>query len=337
MILSKLQKFFKLSKLVKRGATIKECFYHKKDECKGPIKQSHSIQRNRRLAIIEGKVNGNSCIYSFSNPIPSKDTLFNDLAPLGKNEASTFYGFCDYHDSVLFAPVENNEFDASPKHCFLHSYRAFAHSYHTEKEAMRLFSHVYPKIPLFKNVLFKGLDEKKRDFDDYTQQKMIIDSAIENADYNRLKYFIFEKEGLFPIACSANITPPVSYNNNVLNNFDDIKTKLTALMLTVLPDVKKSFCIIAAFKGENNAIAFIKELWRLKSSSIEKVISSLLISCAENTFFSPKLWEKLGEDGRMQLLGELKLHYPKTIPEYQKRFFISKINFYDNRFRESIT
>lgn len=30
----------------KKIRTIKECFYHKKEECKGNIKQSHSIQRN---------------------------------------------------------------------------------------------------------------------------------------------------------------------------------------------------------------------------------------------------------------------------------------------------
>lgn len=105
-------------------------------------------------------------------------------------------------------------------------------------------------------------------------------------------------------------------------------------MLTVLPDIKSSFVIIAAFKGDKKAIAFIKELIPLTSPTKEKIISSLLISCAENTFFSPKLWGKLGGSGKRQLLHELELHYPQTIPEYMKRFFISKINFYDIKFRE---
>lgn len=328
------QKFFKLLKHVKKRAEIRECFYHKKDECKGPIKQSHSIQRNKRLSIIEGDVKGNSCIFTFSNPIPSKKTLFSDLAPIGKSEASTFYGFCDYHDSVLFAPIENNEFDARPQHCFLHSYRAFAHSYHMEKEAMHVYKDVYPTIPIFKNVFFAGLDEKKRDFEDYEKQKQLIDEAIENHDYDILKYFVYRKNGLFPIACSANITPPVSYSNNLINDFDNPKIKLTALMLTVLPDLKSSFVIIASFKGDKKAVDFLKELEKLSSPTIEKIVSSLLISCAENTFLSPKLWDKLGEKGRKQLLSELELHYPQTIPEYRKRFFISSINFFDNRFVE---
>jgi len=167
---TKLQNYYQMFKYVKKKSEIKECFYHNKNECKGPIKQSHSIQRNKRLSIIEGMVNKNNCIYSFSNPVPNKRSYFSNLSPIGKNEASTFYGFCDYHDSILFAPIENNEFDASPQHCFLHSYRAFAHSYHKEKEAMKSFYEVYPKIPKFDKVIFAGLEDKKRDLQDYESQ-----------------------------------------------------------------------------------------------------------------------------------------------------------------------
>ena len=75
----------------KKSAQLKECFYHKKSECKGDIKQSHSIQRNGRLSIIEGDVSGNKSIYTLTSFIPSQEHMLEDLKPVGKKEASTFF------------------------------------------------------------------------------------------------------------------------------------------------------------------------------------------------------------------------------------------------------
>ena len=50
----------------KKVSQITECFYHDKSYCRGEIKQSHSLQKNGRLSIIEGNVNGQNLIYSFA-------------------------------------------------------------------------------------------------------------------------------------------------------------------------------------------------------------------------------------------------------------------------------
>ena len=72
----------------KKSGKISECFYHDKTTCKGAIKQSHSIQRNGRLSIIEGEVNGNQAIYSFTENEVSEITSHETLRPLGKALAS---------------------------------------------------------------------------------------------------------------------------------------------------------------------------------------------------------------------------------------------------------
>lgn len=35
------------------NAEIRDCFYHKKEECVKKIKSAHSIQRNGRLSLLE--------------------------------------------------------------------------------------------------------------------------------------------------------------------------------------------------------------------------------------------------------------------------------------------
>ena len=118
---------------------IQECFYHDKQLCQGEIKQSHSIQRNGRLSLIEGDVNGNKMIYTFTETEIDENTLIKSLKPVGKGSASTFFGFCDYHDTHLFSPIESKPFNDSSEHLFLHSYRSFAHSYHRMKEILKSY------------------------------------------------------------------------------------------------------------------------------------------------------------------------------------------------------
>jgi len=123
----------------KNRGRITECFYHDKSNCKGAIKQSHSIQRNNRLSIIEGDINGQRLIYTFTEIEYDELGSIETLKPIGKKIASTFFGFCDFHDTNLFSPIENFAFDDSDYHCFLHSYRSFAHSYHIKKEALKAY------------------------------------------------------------------------------------------------------------------------------------------------------------------------------------------------------
>src|SRR4051812_26202719 len=86
----------------RKTGRITECFYHDKTTCKGDIKQSHSLQRNGRLSLIEGDVNGNQMIYTFTETEVDEHSTHANLLPIGKASASTFFGFCDHHDTTLF-------------------------------------------------------------------------------------------------------------------------------------------------------------------------------------------------------------------------------------------
>jgi hypothetical protein len=318
----------------KKTSKISECFYHKKSECKGKIKQTHSLQKNGRLSLIEGDVKGNQVIYTFTSYIPNENTPFSDLKPIGKNEASTFFGFCDYHDTLLFSPIENSPFDSSERHCFLHSYRAFAHSYHRKNEGLK----AYDQNSSFMNLILSRLGMEYIDTiktaniwgqNDLIQQKKEIDKIIENKTYGGLVYFIYKKKGLYPIACSSIISPFVSYRNKAINLHMNQYKPFSNIMLTVLPDVNQTIAILACFPNDKNAIMLLNELKNLKNLEKEYAITSLLIALTENTFFSPVLWKRLGESGRYQLLKELTLNSP---PQSLRKFFLSKINFFDSKF-----
>lgn len=316
----------------KSESKIKECFHHKKSECQGDIKQSHSIQRNGRLSIIEEEVNGNQMIYTFTSHIPSKQRAFEDLKPIGKATASTFFGFCDFHDTNIFSPIENYPFDDSDKHLFLHSYRAFAHSYHRKKEEHKLYND--PKSQFTKNFppailmpMRLGLEAALKDAVPY---KSSLDNALENENYDFLNYLVYEKEGLYPFAVSSQMSPPTTYKNKPMNNHMDPNIPFSIPLITFLPDHTSTIAIIAAFPDDQNSITLLDELNSLNDLQLEKAITSLIIANCENTFFSPKVWNSLSTKEKRALLDESES--TTMAGNYEDRFFHSKFNFFDDRF-----
>ncbi len=325
---------YKLISAQKKAMRIKDCFYHIKDECKGPIKQAHSIQRNGRLSIIESEVNGNMCVYSFMSPRISPKSPLEDLIPIGKKEASTFFGFCDFHDTKLFSQIENNPFDNSDKHCFLHSYRSFAHSYHRKNEEIKGYQNpskeILDKFPEYKYYAEQSILGAIMGLNDLKPFKAKLDNLIENEEYRGLEYFVYEKEGLYPFAVSSLMSPNVTYKNKSMNNHIDPDIAFSQPMITFLPDFDKTIVILAAFSEDEKSIILLDELEQLSDYHLEKAITSLIIANCENTFFSPLFWDNLNKKEKRLLLDEF---IENTMTDnYINKFFISKFNFLSNRF-----
>lgn len=97
----------------------KFCFYPEHDKCSNKIIKSHTIQNNKILSSIAK--NGHVIALN------SRDKLFFQSYKIdGKNVASTFQGFCGYHDATIFSPIENRDYDKGYEQTFLYTYRTFA-------------------------------------------------------------------------------------------------------------------------------------------------------------------------------------------------------------------
>lgn len=318
----------------KKVGIIKDCFHHNKDECKGKIKQAHSIQRNGRLSIIESEVKKNLSVYCFSNFKSDEKFLMSDLVPIGKKEASTFYGFCDFHDTNLFSPIENFAFDIdSTMHHFLHSYRSFAHSYHKKKEELNYWNN-FDKTK-FDDMMPEEIKSYMKwgnniALAELEKVKAYLDNSLENKKWDNLEYLVYEKEGLYPFAVSSQMSPKVTYNGTSMNNHENPVIPYENPIITFLPDINSTFVIIAVFPYEKKAIKLIRELEKLNDFKLEKAITSLIIANCENTFFSPLFWNKISKKGQRNLLNEFIANTSST--KYNNKFFNSYFNFFDEKF-----
>lgn len=321
-----------------RSRSIKDCFYAN-SECSGKIINAHSIQNNGCLSLLVERVNSNDGLYIFSKYFFEENGSL-QLELVGRNVASTFSGFCSFHDQTLFKSIDNNDFDYSSQQMFLYSYRAFAQTYHKKKEEFKgqhCDSVLRQKTEKdFWEDTTLGCNTAIRDIE---KHRHTMNELFENHYYNQLDYFVYHKKGLYPIASSGCVNLAFSPGGKENCSFFNLEQECFPLMITVLPEVANTYVIIACFKNDAFHKALINELKFLFWDQvwIEKVISSILVFDMENTCLSPYIWRKMDVLEQQQLCDEICQSIIPTInPYYFESFNFSEINFFDPKFYKSI-
>lgn len=321
----------------RKRARIRECFCFDKNVCKPGIISAHSIQKSGRLSILEEKLNVNNVIFSTLNRIVDNQGILIGFEPLGKNIASTFFGFCSYHDNELFKEIENNEFDKeSDLHCFLHSYRSFAHEYHVKQEVLKgfldnnKFTSLMPKEYI--NESIKGSELAIRDMDIVKKR---LNNLLNDKNFSELEYFVYEIDGFYPIATSTAFSPEYSIYNKVLNKSLDANSIYETVILTLLPGLKKTTFIFACLPENEKSLTFIDDLNNLPNQKLNRVLSSIIISYAENTFFSPSVWHKMNYIEKANFMEDIRLTNP-VLRQLKNCFYNCHTNLFDDKFRKKI-
>ncbi len=330
-----------LSRVLKRArakfksdSKIKECFHFKTSDCKGKIKSAHSLQKNGVLSILEHEINKNKVVYSFLHPKLSGFMFFNGFEPLGKNECSTFHGFCDYHDSSVFSPIENNVINVDlDEHCFLLCYRAFAKEYHAKIEVNKGFkSNELFNKPHNKDAQEELVGGSEIAIRDLEKVKIKLNNILRNEKYSDLDYLTYSIPYTIPIACSASITPSYSYSGKLLNKSTDVNDVYENIMITVIPTLTETHIVLGCFPDDQRSLTYMDELEKLEDDKFENAITSILIGDIENTFISPLIWERMTKREREFLMQEISLTSPMIMTMFEESFFISSLNFFNPKF-----
>ncbi|GAB6093040.1 hypothetical protein [Furfurilactobacillus curtus] len=68
---------------------------------------------------------------------PRGNNPFETFVEYGRKQATTFSGFCGYHDATLFKDIETGIFKSSDWEIFLYTYRTLAAQLHAKEEAVK--------------------------------------------------------------------------------------------------------------------------------------------------------------------------------------------------------
>lgn len=287
---------------IRNGAKLKLCLHPHKQDCKVPIIDAHSLQRQGALKILEHEIDNNRFLYSFTEREHNSKHNFLDFKKVGRKSASTFNGFCTFHDTTLFKTIENDpeitNID-SDEHCFLHSYRSFSHSYHRKHEELNLYETDDEKV---RKLLIKIHGERSLEYmkeaveiavNDLVEPKRILDEYLINNNFSSLQYLVFEYDYTIPIACAGSTSPSFFPNGETFNHSIDPNFKYENVFTTILPFNSRSVIILSALPEDKQAIKYLDMIDSIKYElEQQKALSFHVLSGAENAYLSPQFYDK---------------------------------------------
>lgn len=281
----------------RKEARFKECIHPDKSSCSEKIIVAHTIQNNRILS----KISDNGEVYM---PCPKPDFQFNFQHKYGRKEATTFTGFCGYHDKTTFQPIEDYDFEGTDEQVFLYVYRTFALEYHKKKEASRMMQSFFSQKPSVADIpgwLKNGKTSFQMAVSDYEEEKELFDFSIMHKKYDVLTSFVWCFDGFSNFAATGAEVITEDFDGNQIQDLYDYTVPARHMYFSVFPDDKKTYAIIAWFKKYDTLFEPIKKkLSALDETEKKNFINNTIAIDCENIVIKPSAWDALNEETKKQ-------------------------------------
>lgn len=287
---------------IKNEARIKRCLHPNQDECQGKIAKAHAIQNNRIL----NKLAENGMLVTLDG---SSHYIFQTSDIKGRGIATTFTGFCSYHDKTLFQDIEDKEFVGNRKQMFLLTYRTMAWHYHKKQEQINAACIQTEKM--FK----RGYDvAKSDDFIDYLtglklgsmdneKEKQLFDIALLKERYDDISSWIWEIPYEISSAVSMMTELEHDINGEEINNLE-IDNDLKKIYLNIFPADGKSFCIWSWLNRHDDTYKeFAEQFSKLDIKDRENYFNNNLPRWSDSIIISPRLWNQWGSGIQESLIA----------------------------------
>ena len=293
-------KFSKLLSEIDRDTKVVECLCPRKNECSGKIIKAHSIQNNRILKKIAYK--------GVVNQIKGENLIFKqDGSEVGRKIATTFSGFCNYHDNELFKPIELKNYDPNNKEQeFFFAYRALAMELNLKKIAENRYkkmAEVFGQNQFFTNILHGT----KLTINELTERNDLFHEAILNKNFELISTKTIELDKEYLIAVSSIFAIEYDFKGNIINDFSELvknnNNKMKIIFLTIFPQENKTFVLLSYLKENASTFEFLDEqLLKIDKTTIIKRLNLLIANYCENVVYSPKNWQKINKNEKQELI-----------------------------------
>jgi len=295
--------------------------------CNGKIIKSHSIQKSNVLS----KISKNGHVKKFKHKQLFKNSLF-DVSDIGINEASTFKGFCNFHDTLVFKLIETPPLIINEETAFLFAYRAICERLFTKKLEKNLIplkrkilnskkedlENIANKPKAIKDLLFlneealilnlhdinikqkeiyiyeKGVDFGLRDLNSY---KSDYDNSLLSNNFKDVKFFALTFDNVPDIMCSFALYPEIDFKGKKLQDFND-QNRLDLLTFTITA-TDFGGCAIFSWLGDSNLnLEFLSSLREIESKKVASSLIDFTFEFSENVYFSEDWYENLSKNNK---------------------------------------
>lgn len=275
-------------------------------ECHGPIVRAHTLPRSGSLSAICV----NRHVYGFkTGEMPDENGIF-PLKLIGVNEASTFTGFCQRHDTELFRPLETEPFTATKEQLFLLAYRALSKEVYTKRFALRMQPLLRKgdvgKSPLEQVVLQQQLhlwaQQLRLSLRDLETTLRDYEQIYLSRDFDRMSAYLIFPDSHLDFAVSGGLFPEFDFSGHSLQNLA-ISHRLEMLTYSALPfQTGGVIAFVWDSARSESCVKFVLSLDKLAVEDVPDALVRLSFEHFENTYADPRWWEGMETSGRDKLL-----------------------------------
>jgi hypothetical protein len=273
------------------------CFWPK-GSCSNKAIRVHSIQNSDVLDLL--------CEHD--HVIMPKIEIDIDAGPslkfekVGRNKATTFTGLCDEHDSQLFEPIDNHQFDPkNNEHLFLFAYRSVLRELYAKMKGAVDIQKQYargvelgrfnPEVSDQPMMLATIAIAEAYSFYLY---KFKFDQIYTNRDYGKIKHRVDFIEN---IEASIAVSSAYSHIDNMKTLQDRRDPK--CISLNVFPCNNGIYIIFSYRKDHDNNIApHIDRIFQAERFYKLYLVSKLVLMYCENFVMSPKFFRNIPESSK---------------------------------------
>lgn len=280
---------------LKKQAYFKECF-HQDENCSKKIIFSHSIQNNRIL----NKISHQGEVLCFEE-VGDEELEFS-LARTGRKKATTFTGFCGYHDNLLFKPIEEKSYrERDREQEFLFAYRALAKEFHAKNMSKNLTRAVLddPNLGADREMLEVQLLGINSNLKQLTENKMLFRKSLENREFDVIESRLLKFQNEYHIAISSAFTMEKDFEGNIVNDYlESLQSgkNLKFFYLTVFPQHGKTYILFSYLKRYRKFMSpVVNQILKAEVPQRKIILSNLIAAHVENIVISPLRWENMPE------------------------------------------
>lgn len=274
-----------------------------KDRCSKKIIRAHTVSKSSCLAEISDETNHVLGLKPSLSSLDKNSGIIH-LEKIGINRASTFGGFCSFHDKTLFSPIEDNEFIYTDEQCFLLAYRAVAKEQYAKqnqpdfiellKQSDRGKGVAQQKIiQAFANSYRVGMEAAVEELSEF---KGILEQYLISRENSPLKHFIVAMDYPPPVMVSSILAPTVDFKGKIIQDLNNLEVVPECIVYNSFSSSGKGYIVLSWLNGHEIIDGFVDSL---EAVGIEEIVGALLgffFIYSENVYIAPRWWESLDND-----------------------------------------
>jgi len=284
----------------------------------GQVIRSHTIQKKRGLEAIAEDGHVISIKSAFQNIFRSKGNF--SFGKIGVNDASTFPGFCNTHDTSMFKMVENGPFEWTREAAFLLSFRALAYerftklTAHKTHEIMRDMDKGDPfPVQCQKQDFLRALDQGTMlGLRDLENAKNHHDKIFISRDFSTFHFIGLTFSHALPVVSSGAILLENDFAGQPLQALGQLGPPLDYITFNLTAVNDQSVGIFGWIGDNRPAEKFVRSFEALDQPEKSNAMIRFAFEHLENTYLRPSWWASISDSKRDVIVSRVMTGLPSV-------------------------